>query len=116
MWQTKAGNFSSSTSKSTGLCDIGITIDASNSSNGSGLAAIDTGNFTTALIQPADGQFLVQQFAAGAPITVSFPQTGRSFGFPDPNGGLVSSFTSYGPTNDMFLFVNPIYFGKLERV
>ncbi|KIJ56964.1 hypothetical protein M422DRAFT_238550 [Sphaerobolus stellatus SS14] len=72
--------------------------------NGSGLGAISTGNFTlTALIQPQDGQFLVQQFAAGSSITVSFPQSGRSFGLPNTDtGGLVSSFTSYGPSNDMF--------------
>lgn len=38
-------------------------------------------------------QQLVQQFAAGAPITVSFPQVGGSTNFPDPNGCLISSFT-----------------------
>ncbi|KAF8524710.1 subtilisin-like protease [Hysterangium stoloniferum] len=70
--------------------------------NGGGLAPIATGNFTTALISVADGQFLVSQFVAGVPITVSFPQTGHSFGLPSPTGGLVSSFTSYGPSNDFF--------------
>jgi len=57
----------------------------------------------TALISAEDGAFLVSQFAAGNNITVAFPQAGRSFGLPSPTGGLVSSFTSYGPTNDMFL-------------
>lgn len=38
-------------------------------------------------------QQLVQQFAAGVPITISFPQAGGSTNFPDPNGGLISSFT-----------------------
>ena len=35
-------------------------------------------------------------------MTLSFPQTGANFDFSDPSGGLVSTFTSYGPTNDMF--------------
>ncbi|PPQ90634.1 hypothetical protein CVT25_006617 [Psilocybe cyanescens] len=70
--------------------------------NGNGFADISVGNFTAVLIQAADGEFLVQQFAAGAPVTVSFPQTGGAFNFPDPAGGLISSFTSYGPTNDFF--------------
>ncbi|KAJ7254122.1 subtilisin-like protease [Mycena rebaudengoi] len=50
----------------------------------------------------ADGVFLAEQFAAGTPITVTFPQTGGSISFPDPHGGLVSSFTTYGPTNDFY--------------
>ncbi|KZV93701.1 subtilisin-like protease [Exidia glandulosa HHB12029] len=72
--------------------------------NGAEFAAIDTGNFTHAtLIQEADGDFLVQQFAAGANITVTFPQTGGAVNLPNTaTGGLVSSFTSFGPTNDMF--------------
>ncbi|KAI0633256.1 subtilisin-like protease [Trametes polyzona] len=71
--------------------------------NGSGFAAIDTGNFTTAtLIQEADGVFLVNEFASGASVSLSFPQSGAGFNFPDPAGGLISSFTSYGPTNDFF--------------
>ena len=44
----------------------------------------------------------MNEFAAGVPVSISFPQTGGSTGFPDPTGGLISSFTSYGPTNDMF--------------
>ncbi|KAF9547696.1 subtilisin-like protease [Agrocybe pediades] len=70
--------------------------------NGNGFSDISVGNFQAVLIQPADGEFLVQQFVKGAPITVSFPQVGGAFNFPDPAGGLISSFTSYGPTNDMF--------------
>ncbi|EKM75550.1 hypothetical protein AGABI1DRAFT_79685 [Agaricus bisporus var. burnettii JB137-S8] len=70
--------------------------------NGSGFAGIDVGDFIATLIQSADGEFLVQQFAAGVPVTLTFPQTGGSTDFPDPNGGLVSSFTSFGPTNDFF--------------
>ncbi|KAF8187464.1 pyrolysin [Pholiota molesta] len=70
--------------------------------NGNGFAGISVGNFTAVLIQAADGEFLVQQFAANAPVTISFPQVGGAFNFPDPNGGLISSFTSYGPSNDFF--------------
>ncbi|KAG7086750.1 hypothetical protein E1B28_002682 [Marasmius oreades] len=70
--------------------------------NGSGFASIDVGDFNATLIQAADGEFLVEQFAAGVPITITFPQTGGLIQFPDPAGGLISSFTSYGPTNDFF--------------
>ncbi|KAF5385811.1 hypothetical protein D9615_002603 [Tricholomella constricta] len=70
--------------------------------NGSGFAAIAVGDFPAALIQAADGEFLVTQFAAGVPVTVTFPQIGGSVQFPDPEGGLVSAFTSYGPSNDFF--------------
>ncbi|KAJ7817766.1 subtilisin-like protease [Mycena olivaceomarginata] len=70
--------------------------------NGSGFAPIDVGNFSAVLIQAEDGVFLAQQFAAGAHISVSFPQSGGAVQFPAPTGGLVSSFTSYGPTNDFF--------------
>ena len=38
---------------------------------------------------------LVQQFTAGAPITVSCPQSEGSVNFPDRKGGLISSFTRY---------------------
>ncbi|KAM6501852.1 pyrolysin [Amanita muscaria] len=70
--------------------------------NGSGFNAISVGNYTAALIQAADGEFLVQQFVAGSAVTLSFPQTGGSLNFPSPNGGLVSSFSTYGPTNDFY--------------
>ncbi|KAK7005815.1 subtilisin-like protease [Favolaschia claudopus] len=70
--------------------------------NGSGFGAITVGNFSAALIQADDGVFLAQQFAAGAQIFVSFPQSGAGVQFPAPTGGLVSTFTSFGPTNDNF--------------
>ncbi|RDB16703.1 Minor extracellular protease vpr [Hypsizygus marmoreus] len=70
--------------------------------NGNGFAPISVGTFPAALIQAADGEFLVSQFAAGVPVTLTFPQTGGSTNFPDPAGGLISSFTSYGPSNDFF--------------
>ncbi|ESK92033.1 hypothetical protein Moror_10317 [Moniliophthora roreri MCA 2997] len=74
-------------------------------SNGTGFTLIDAGNFTTVtLIQAADGEFLVKQFAAGAPVALSFPQPdqGGSTEYPNPAGGLVSAFTSWGATNDFF--------------
>ncbi|PBK73462.1 pyrolysin [Armillaria solidipes] len=70
--------------------------------NGNGFAGISVGNFAATLIQAADGEFLVSQFAAGVPVTISFPQSGGSYSYPNPAGGLISSFTSYGPTNDFF--------------
>ncbi|KAJ7723575.1 subtilisin-like protease [Mycena metata] len=70
--------------------------------NGIGFANIQVGNFTAALIQAQDGVFLVQHLAAGVAISVTFPQSGGVAQFPLPNGGLVSAFTSYGPTNDFY--------------
>ncbi|TCD66303.1 hypothetical protein EIP91_001549 [Steccherinum ochraceum] len=70
--------------------------------NGSGFSAIDVGNFTSTLIQADDGVFLVNAFASGETVSLSFPQSGAAFGFPDLSGGLISSFSSFGPTNDMF--------------
>lgn len=47
---------------------------------------------------------LVQTFASGAPLALSFPQSGAAYNMPDVlNGGLVSSFSSYGPSYDMEL-------------
>ncbi|KAI0775848.1 subtilisin-like protease [Trametes elegans] len=71
--------------------------------DGTGFEVIDVGNSTTAtLIQASDGVFLVNEFASGANVSLSFPQSGASFDFPDSAGGLISSFTSYGPSNDFF--------------
>ncbi|KAJ7733523.1 pyrolysin [Mycena metata] len=77
--------------------------NASPCRNGTGFtAAISVGNFTAALIQASDGVFLAQQLAAGTAVNVTFPQEGALVQFPDPKGGLVSAFTSYGPTDDLF--------------
>ncbi|KAK0476786.1 pyrolysin [Armillaria novae-zelandiae] len=64
--------------------------------------SIAVGNYTAALISAEDGKFLVQQFAASAPITLNFPQVGGQYNLPNAQGGLVSSFSSYGPTFDMY--------------
>ncbi|KIM45529.1 hypothetical protein M413DRAFT_442200 [Hebeloma cylindrosporum] len=68
--------------------------------NGNGFNGVSMGDYTAALIQAADGEFLVQQFVAGVPISISFPQTGGSINYPVKTGGLVSSFSTYGPSND----------------
>ncbi|KAJ7747214.1 subtilisin-like protease [Mycena metata] len=70
--------------------------------NGNGFSAISVGDFNAVLIQADDGVFLAEQYAAGAPIAVTFPQTGGGVQFPAPTGGLVSTFTTYGPTNDFY--------------
>ena len=54
------------------------------------------------MIQREDGEYLATQLAAGASISVSFPQTGGSTEYPSQTGGLVSGFSSYGPSNDFF--------------
>ncbi|KAI1795570.1 hypothetical protein LXA43DRAFT_913577 [Ganoderma leucocontextum] len=61
-----------------------------------GLSGIEVGSYTALLIQAVDGTF---QLAAGKEVSVSFPQSGASTQFPDPHGGLISDFTTYGPSN-----------------
>ncbi|KIM19420.1 hypothetical protein M408DRAFT_38430, partial [Serendipita vermifera MAFF 305830] len=46
---------------------------------------------------------LLDQFLAGTPPTVSFPQSGRSGTVENPTGGLVSYFSTYGPTFDAYM-------------
>ncbi|EJD50690.1 subtilisin-like protein [Auricularia subglabra TFB-10046 SS5] len=71
--------------------------------NGGSFSPINTGSDTAALIQDADGLFLLEQFIAGTQFTVSFPQSGGFVNVPNiQNGGLVSAFTTYGPTYDLY--------------
>ncbi|EPQ55564.1 subtilisin-like protease [Gloeophyllum trabeum ATCC 11539] len=71
--------------------------------NGGSFSAISVGDYTAALISETDGTFLVNQFAAKANITISFPQSGSAWNYPDDvSGGLVSDFSSYGPSYDMY--------------
>ncbi|KAG8738765.1 hypothetical protein FRC10_006482 [Ceratobasidium sp. 414] len=63
------------------------------------LSGISTGNYTGALISQADGIFLVTQGIAQG-LTLSFPNNPATI--PVPGGGLMSSFSTYGPTNDMY--------------
>ncbi|KAF9050468.1 peptidase [Panaeolus papilionaceus] len=70
--------------------------------NGNGIIAPAVGDYVASGISAADGEFLVQQFVAGAPLTLSFPQTGGITYIDAPTGGLMSSFSSYGPSNDFY--------------
>ncbi|ESK92042.1 hypothetical protein Moror_10326 [Moniliophthora roreri MCA 2997] len=71
--------------------------------NGKGFAPIIVGNYSAALILPKDGEFLVRQFAAGVPVNLTFPPGGNLVQYHDPDGVLVSDFSSYGSTFDLFL-------------
>ncbi|KAJ7077272.1 subtilisin-like protease [Mycena belliarum] len=70
--------------------------------NGAGFAGIEVGKYKAVMIQAEDGVFLGKQLAAGTAVSVSFPQTGGATEIPAPTGGLVSDFTTYGPTNDFY--------------
>ncbi|TFK18826.1 peptidase [Coprinopsis marcescibilis] len=63
---------------------------------------IYVGNFTGALIQAEDGEFLVNQYAAGVDVKLNFPQEGGVIEYPALGGGLMSNFSNYGPTNDFY--------------
>ncbi|KAG8987098.1 hypothetical protein FRB90_003599, partial [Tulasnella sp. 427] len=65
-------------------------------------SGIEVGNYTAALISQADGKYLVGEFVAKSGLKVTFPQTGGSKNIDSPQGGLMSSFSTFGPTNDMF--------------
>ncbi|KAG8953405.1 hypothetical protein FRC04_002247 [Tulasnella sp. 424] len=62
---------------------------------------IDTGNFSAAAISAEDGAYLAAQFASKTGVTLTFPQTGGASTVPNPQGGLMSSFSTYGPVNDL---------------
>ncbi|KAH8828652.1 subtilisin-like protease [Flagelloscypha sp. PMI_526] len=58
--------------------------------------------FPVAIILASDGEFFVDEFNKGSKLTLTFPQEGGNADYPDEHGGLVSDFTSYGPSNDMY--------------
>ncbi|CAE7226894.1 unnamed protein product [Rhizoctonia solani] len=64
------------------------------------LGAISLGNYPGALITQKDGLFLLQE-AIPKEYTISFPNS--PFTGANPSGGLMSSFSTYGPTHDMYL-------------
>ncbi|KAI0044850.1 subtilisin-like protease [Auriscalpium vulgare] len=66
-----------------------------------GFSKIDIGSYNASIIRAADGEWLVSQFAANANITLSFPDAPTSVAY--PAGGLVSYYSNYGPTYDMYL-------------
>ncbi|CAE6487820.1 unnamed protein product [Rhizoctonia solani] len=64
------------------------------------LFSIATGDFIGTLVSQADGLFLLQE-AIPNQYTLSFPNSPSTI--PNPTGGLVSSFSTYGPSYDMYL-------------
>ncbi|KAI0051204.1 subtilisin-like protease [Auriscalpium vulgare] len=65
-----------------------------------GFVKINIGNYNASMIQAADGEWLVSQFVANTNITLSFPDASTPVAY--PVGGLISYFSSYGPTNDKY--------------
>ncbi|KAG8734128.1 hypothetical protein FRC11_011391 [Ceratobasidium sp. 423] len=64
------------------------------------LGAISLGKYPGALITQADGIFLLQE-AIPKKYTISFPNS--PYTGSNPSGGLMSSFSTYGPSHDMYL-------------
>ncbi|PVF93855.1 subtilisin-like protein [Serendipita vermifera] len=63
----------------------------------------DADPIPAALISAEDGAYLLNQYLAGSPPTISFPQTGGNGEIPNPSGGLISSFSTFGPTYDAYM-------------
>ncbi|KAG8915767.1 hypothetical protein FRC01_003516 [Tulasnella sp. 417] len=57
--------------------------------------------FVSAMMSQADGEYLVGQFAKKANIKLSFPKGQSPSLITSPRGGLISSFSAYGPTWDL---------------
>ncbi|KAJ7346952.1 subtilisin-like protease, partial [Mycena albidolilacea] len=91
------------TQKLANIADKGAKVALIYNSDTAVFSAISVGGFTAALISAEDGKFLVERFIANASITISFPQTDGASTIPNPAGGLVSTFSTYGPTFDMYL-------------
>ncbi|CAE6403377.1 unnamed protein product [Rhizoctonia solani] len=64
------------------------------------LGAISTGEYPGALITQADGLFLLKE-AIPKKYTIAFPSS--PYTASNPSGGLMSSFSTYGPSHDMYL-------------
>jgi hypothetical protein len=56
-----------------------------------------------ALIDSDMGAWLLDSFLSGAIPLVSFPQTGGAGNVNNPTGGLISSYSTFGPTFDAYL-------------
>lgn len=69
--------------------------------NVAGFSSISVGDYHAALISAEDGAWLVSEFASGASVSLSFPQSGGAANIPSATAGLVSDFSTYGPTYDM---------------
>ncbi|KAG8737461.1 hypothetical protein FRC10_008164 [Ceratobasidium sp. 414] len=63
------------------------------------LSGISVGNYTATIISQADGIYLVKE-AIPINATISFPN--QPYALPVSGGGLMSSFSTYGPSNDMY--------------
>lgn len=72
--------------------------------NGGSFSPVNFGGATVqaVLIEGADGEFLVDQFVKKTGVKVVFPQENATVKQPSPTGGLISDFTSFGPSNDMY--------------
>ncbi|KZW03553.1 subtilisin-like protease [Exidia glandulosa HHB12029] len=55
------------------------------------------------LMTPEDGEYLVNQLAAGKTPTLSFPQTDSYVEYANVAGGLISYYSSMGPSFDMLM-------------
>lgn len=83
-----------------------------NSATGA-FSPIGVGEHTAALISASDGQFLVDQVNANKAVTLTFPRTGANYNMKNEAGGLVSSFSTYGPTNDMYFKVRVVLLSSM---
>ncbi|KAG8906709.1 hypothetical protein FRB99_006307 [Tulasnella sp. 403] len=63
--------------------------------------ASSTTNFPVAGISADDGAYLVSLFVAQSGVLLTFPQTGGVSTIKSPTGGLVSSFSTFGPAYDL---------------
>ncbi|KAL0568529.1 hypothetical protein V5O48_013456 [Marasmius crinis-equi] len=59
------------------------------------------GNFSASLIPTDAGEWLSKQFFDKRKATLTFPGGGRLINYDQPTGGLVSYFSTYGPTFDL---------------
>ena len=71
--------------------------------NGGNWGAINVGGYqTAAIVDTASGEAILAAVNAGTNFTVSFPTTGTTTVPNVATGGLVSTFSSYGPTYDLY--------------
>jgi subtilisin family serine protease len=71
--------------------------------NGGTPTSVASDPIPAAMISAEDGAYLLNQYNVGTPPTISFPQTGGNGEISNPNGGLISSYSSFGPTFDAYM-------------
>jgi subtilisin family serine protease len=69
--------------------------------NGGSANAFDGGVIPGALVGNDDGAYLFNLAQTKSSVTISFPKTGGS-SIPNAAGGLVSTFSTFGPSYDMY--------------